>query len=190
MGKRAPERFFALRSRTEHAVANRGLAKMFRDHGARVAKIRLHHGPVVSLYLPPVDLWLAAHKLPNRYRNAFGPGDPMGRRNLWPSIQMNLALAPGSARPRARFLRDGSGRIWLAHTGTLGGRQEGISREGFLRVLGGARHVTIDDTVEELVVLGTFDQPRPLLEQLAHITHATSRFREALAAGFSATVDA
>lgn len=190
MGTPAASEFFALRTRREHALANRGMARMFRDHGARSAKIRLHEGVVVSLYLPALDVWLAAHKLANRYRNALGPGDPVGRRNLWPSIQLNLALSPGSARPRARYLRDGAGRIWVAHSGTLGGRQEGISREGFLRVLGGARQVTIDGVAEQLVVLGTFARPQPLLEELGRITHAASQFREALAAGFSATVDA
>jgi hypothetical protein len=180
-------RFVALRSRAEHAAAHRELARLFRDHGARRAKVRLHEGPVMSHYLAPLDIWLAAHRLPNRYRNAFGPGDPVGTRNLWPSIQLNLPLAPGSARPRARFLRDDASRLWVAHSGTLGGRQQGISREGFLRVLGGARQVMIDDVPEELVVLGTFARPQPLLEELARITHAASQFRAALAAGFAAS---
>ena len=128
-------------------------------------------------------MWLVAHRLPNRYRNAFGPGDPVGRRNLWPSIQFNLALAPGSARPRARFLRDEHGQLWLAHTGTLGGRQTGISRDGFLRLLGGAREVTVDGVREALVVLGTFAKATPLIEEIARLTHAASTYRDALSAG-------
>jgi hypothetical protein len=178
-----PKRLFALRSRNEHAAANRQLVALFRDHGARRAKVRLHEGSFDSHYLAPLDVWLVAHRLANRYRNAFGPGDPVGRRNLWPSIQLNLALAPGSSKPRARFVRDDRGRLWLAHSGVLGGRQTGVSREGFLRMLGGARTVAIDDAREELVVLGTFEQPRLLLEQLARITHAASAYRDALAAG-------
>ncbi len=178
-----PERLFALRTRTEHAAANRELVRTFREHGARRAKVRLHEGSFDSHYLEPLDVWLVTHRLHNRFRNALGPGDPIGRSNLWPSIQLNLALAPGSARPRARFMRDERGRVWLAHSGTLGGRQEGISREGFLRVVGGARRVTIDDVTEELVVLGTFARPQPLLEELARITHAASAYRGALAAG-------
>ncbi len=158
---------------------------MFRAHDARRATIRLHEGPVVSHYLAALDIWLAAHKLPNRYRNALGPGDPVGRRNLWPSVQLNLALAPGSARPRARFLRDDAERIWVAHSGTLGGRQPGISRTGFLHALGGARRVTVDDVAEELVLLGTFAEPMPLLEEIARLTHTASQFRDALAAGLA-----
>ena len=183
MTLRVPRRLFALRSRTEHGTANRRLVALFRDHGARRARIRLHEGPFDSHYLAPLDVWLVAHRLPNRYRNAFGPGDPVGRRNLWPSIQFNLALAPGSAKPRARFLRDERGQLWLAHSGTLGGRQTGISRDHFLRILGGARSVVIDDASEQLVVLGTFERPKPLLEELARITHAASAYRDALAAG-------
>lgn len=178
-----PAQLFALRTRSEHARANRELARMFREHGARRTKVRLHEGAFASHYLEPLDIWLVTHRLPNRYRNALGPGDPAGRRNLWPSIQLNLALAPGSAKPRARFLRDDRGRLWLAHSGTLGGRQPGISREGFVAALGGARRVTIDDTVEELIVLGTFARPAPLLDELARITHTASAYRDALAAG-------
>ncbi len=158
---------------------------MFRMTGARSAVVRLHEGPLETLYLPDLDIWLAAHALANRYRNAFGPGDPVGRRNLWPSIQLNLALAPGSARPHARFLRDARERIWIAHTGTLGGRQPGISRAGFLDLLGGGRPVTIDGATEQLVVLGTLAEPFGLLAQIARVTHAASHFRSALAAGLS-----
>lgn len=146
----------------------------------------MHEGLFDSHYFAPLDVWLVSHRLPNRFRNALGPGDPVGRRNLWPSVQLNLALAPGSAQPRARFARDDRGRLWLAHSGTLGGRQPGISREGFLRALGGARRVMIDDTVEDLVVLGTFAQPTLLLEQLARLAHAASAYRDALAAGLRA----
>jgi hypothetical protein len=177
------ERFFALETRRDRAAANRALVTMFRTHGARRAKIRLHEGRFDSFYLEPLDVWLVSHRLPNRFRNAFGPGDPVGRPNLWPSIQMNLAFTPGSAKPRARFVRDERGGIWLAHSGTLGGRQTGISREGFLRVLGGARPVIVDGKREELVVLGTFGRSTELLEALARITHAASQYRGALAAG-------
>ncbi len=183
VARRIPGQFHALRSRREHARVNREVGRLFRAHGARSSLIRLHEGPVEALYLPPLDIWLAAHELPNRYRNAFGPGDPVGRRNLWPSVQLNLALEPGSSRPRARFLRDREDRIWVAHSGTLGGRQAGISRAGFLQLLGGARRVTIDGAAEDLVVLGTFAEPTALLEQLAWLTHTASQFREALAAG-------
>lgn len=176
-------RFFALRSRAEHARANRDLACVFRAHGRRVT-IRLHEvGPITARYCEPLDIWFAAHELPNRYRNAFGPGQPVGRRNLWPSIQLNLALEPGSSKPRARFMRDADGCVWVAHSGTLGGRQTGISREGFLRLIGGAKRVTIDGVAEELVVLGTLSRPQPLLESIARVTHAASEYRDALAAG-------
>jgi hypothetical protein len=178
-----PSRLLSLRDRAEHAAANRQLARAFRDLGARRAKVRLHDGEHTSLYLEPLDVWLVAHRLHNRYRNALGAGDPVGRRNLWPSIQLNLALAPGAARPRARFARDERGRLWVAHSGTLGGRQVGISRAGFLRLVGGARRVRVDDVDEDLLVLGTFERPRLLVEEIARLTHTASAYRDALAAG-------
>jgi hypothetical protein len=184
---RPPAAFHALHSRRDHAVANRELARLFRERGARRAVVRLHEGRIPTLFLPDLDIWLAAHALANRYRNAFGPGDPVGRRNLWPSIQLNLALSPGTARPRARFIRDSRGRIWVGHSGTLGGRQAGISRAGFLALVGGARQVTIDGAAEELILLGTFAAPSELLIEIARLTHAASEFRSALAAGLRVT---
>ncbi|MGE0868349.1 MAG: hypothetical protein AB7P03_07300 [Kofleriaceae bacterium] len=177
-----PSQMYSLRQ-AERLSAHRALARMFARSGARRATVRLHEGRFESFYLAPQDIWLVAHRLPNRFRNAFGPGDPVGRRNLWPSIQFNLAITPGSARPRARFLRDDGDRVWLAHSGTLGGRQTGLSRRGFLHVLGGAREVTVDGSAEQLVLLGTFARPTLLLEQLAAITHAAAEYRAALAAG-------
>lgn len=185
MPVRVPDRYLSLRSRAEHGRVNATLARLFREHGARRAAIKLHEGPVASLYLADLDIWLAAHALANRHRNALGPGDPVGRRNLWPIVQLNLALAPGSARPQARFVRDADDRIWIAHTGTLGGRQPGISRTGFLAVVGGAREVTIDDAPERLLVLGTFADPSALLLQIARLTHLSSDYRNAVAAGLT-----
>jgi hypothetical protein len=179
---RVPE-LFALRDKREHARVNRTLAAMFRERGARRTRIRLHEGSFTSHYLADEDIWLVAHSLPNRFRNAFGPGDPVGQRNLWPSVQLNLALSPGSARPHARFLRDARERIWIAHTGALGGRMPGISREGFLRVLGGGERVRIDGDEDTLFVLGTFEEPAVLLASIAKLAHTASAYRDALAAG-------
>jgi hypothetical protein len=176
-------RFYSLRSRGQHARVNRQVARLFRDQDHRRAIVRLQEGPMKTLYLPAFDVWLAAHALPNRYRNAFGVGDPVKRRNPSPTIQLNLALAPGLARPHARFLRDDHERIWVAHTGTLGGRQAGISRDGFLAFVGDARAVMIDGVSENVIMLGTFAQPAVLVERIARVTHAASEFRSALAGG-------
>lgn len=170
-----------MRDKREHARVNRGLAQVFR--GARQAPVRLHDGTFTSHYLADENIWFVAHELPNRYRNAFGPGDPVGRKNLWPSVQLNLALEPGSSRPHARFLRDAKDRIWVAHTGALGGRQAGISREGFLRLLGGGQRVRVDGVEETLFVVGTLAEPEAVLAQITKLTHTADNYREALAAG-------
>ena len=181
----SPGPLFSLRTQREHAAANRALGAAFRARGARVQKIRLQEGPPTALYLAELDIWLAAHALPNRYRNALGPGDPTGRKNVWPSVQLNLALSPGSARPRARFVRDTRDQLWVAHSGTLGGRQVGLSRTTFVRLLGGATPTTVDGVAEELVILGTFARPIPLLDEIARLTHTAHELRSALAAGIT-----
>ena len=181
-----PGMFQSLRSRAEHRRVNRELARLFRAAGARRAIVKLYEGPLPTLYLPTHDIWLAAHELPNRYRNALGTGDPRETRAPSPSVQLNLALAPGGARPRARFMRSRDGEIWLAHSGTLGGRQAGISRESFVAFVGGARTVAIDDRSEQVLMLGCYAQPVQLVAAIAQLAHAAHAFRSALAAGLSA----
>jgi len=180
---RVPVKFHALRSRREHTQVNRQLAALFRSRGARRTITRMADGTRPTLYLAGLDLWLAAHALPNRYRNALGPGDPRDQRELWPSVQLNLPLAPGSSRPHARFLCDADGRFWIAHTGQLGGRQVGISRAAFVSLLGGARTIEIDERREDVVMLGTFTEPDELLVEIARLAHTADQFRSALAAG-------
>ncbi len=179
-----------LRSTAEHRRVNRELAAVFRKAGAQRITARLQEGVLPTLYLPAQELWLTAHALENRYRNALGPGDPRGGL-VWPSIQLNLPLEPGSARPQARFLRDRDGRTWIGHSGTLGGRQMGISREGFIRFLGGERritHVTIDERTERVVLLGTLAKPHALLDGIVELVHAAHAYRSAIAAGLSERV--
>lgn len=175
----------ALTTRADHAAANRQLVALVRDAGAVRTSAPLYEGSLPALHLPALDIWLVAHVLENRFRNALGVGDPRAARSISPSVQLNLAREPGSARPKARFARDARGGLWLAHSGTLGGRQPGISRDDFLAFLGTARPVRIDDRQEQLVVLGTFARPGPLLAQIARLTHAAHAYRAALAAGLS-----
>ena len=169
-----------LASAAEHRRAHAGLARVFRAAGARRVTARLQEGTLPTLLLPSHELWLTAHALPNRYRNALGPGDPRGGL-VWPSVQLNLPLAPGSARPHARFLRDHQGRTWVAHSGALGGRQKGISRAGFIAFLGRPlQQVTVEDVTEELVVLGSLDEPPALLDAIAELAHAAHAYRLSL----------
>jgi hypothetical protein len=100
---------------------------------------------------------------------------------VWPSVQLNLPLAPGSARPHARFLRDRCGALWIAHSGALGGRQKGLSRAGFIAFLGRPlESVTVEDVAEDLVVLGSIDKPAALLDAIAELAHAAYAYRLSL----------
>jgi hypothetical protein len=180
-----PDSFVSLSSRAEHARVNRGLLGIFRRAGARRQTRRLYEGRLPTWYLPAYEIWLTPHALPNRYRNALGAGDPDGQREITPSVQLNLALAPGSARPQARFVRDSSGRIWIGHSGTLGGRQPGISREAFTAFAGGASPVVLDDAQVRMIVLGTYSDPATLLDRIAQLVHAAHAYRSSLAAGFN-----
>ena len=173
-------RFRSLGTSAAHARANRDLATLFRRAGARRVRARLQEGVLPTLLLPSHEIWLTQHTLANRYRNAMGPGDPTERGLVWPSVQLNLALAPGSARPQARFMRDRRGAIWVAHSGTLGGRQVGISRTGFLSFMtrtGLLSEIALDDRPERVLLLGTFARPAPLLDAISELVHAAHAFR-------------
>jgi hypothetical protein len=186
-GRRMSLRFASLRTAADHRHANRALATLLRRAGARPARARVQEGLMRALVLPSHDLWLVQHALANRYRNAFGPGDPTGRGLVWPSVQLNVPLRPGGARPQARFVRGPDGALWVAHTGTLGGRQAGISRSGFIAFLAAAVQdtaVTIDERVESVLLLGTFARPTALLDAIADLVHGAFAYRNTLAAGF------
>jgi hypothetical protein len=178
-------RFWSLETAADLRRAHREVASLFRRAGARRARARLQEGMLPTLVLPSHELWLTPHALANRYRNALGPGDPTGRGLVWPSVQLNVALSPGSARPHARFVRDRRGTIWVAHSGTLGGRQVGISRAGFLAFMartGLRAEIAIDERDEEVLLLGTFARPAALLDAISELVHAAHAFRGRLAA--------
>jgi hypothetical protein len=181
----AVRRFVALTSASELRAAHRAVARLVRDAGARRARVRLHDGPRTGWYLAGHDLWLVAHELPNRFRNAFGPGLPAATALVWPSVQLNVPKTRGSSHPRARFLRGPRGELWIAHTGTLGGRVTGISRSGFIDFLGGRRVVTEcvidDDRAEPLYLLGTPARGPALLDAIARLVHAAHDYRAAVA---------
>jgi len=179
------ETFEPLRTRAEHARVHRGFTALFRHAGAESVKVRLQEGAMRSWYLPAHEIWLAAHELPNRYRNALGTGAPP-RGVVWPSVQLNLPLEPGSSRPNARFLRDSRGNYCIGHTGQLGGRVTGISRQGFIDFLGGetrTREIAVGENRERLVMLGTFAKPSALVEAIAELAHAAHAYRGAIASG-------
>ncbi|HUQ03772.1 MAG TPA: hypothetical protein VM261_14845 [Kofleriaceae bacterium] len=179
-------RFTNLQSAAELRRAHREVAALFRRAGARPGRARLQEGLLPTLILSSHELWLTQHTLANRYRNALGPGDPTERGLVWPSVQLNVALTPGSARPHARFLRDRTGALWLAHSGTLGGRQVGISRAGFLAFMartGLRAEIAIDEREEQVLLLGTFARPAPLLDAISELVHAAHAYRGSLAAG-------
>lgn len=174
----------SLSSRADHARANRELIALVRADARRFV-IKHDVGRFATYFLPKLDLWFLAHSLENRYRNAFGVGDPRGRRGLWPSVQLNLAHRPGGARPTARFARDDKGALWIAHTGQLGGRQHGISRVGFLAFVGKARDVAIDGRTEPAILLGSPSRPAKLLAAITELAHAADAYRGAVEAGLT-----
>ena len=176
--------YSSLASRADHTRANKALIAAVRADAKRYL-IKHDVGRFPTFYLPKLDLWFLAHSLENRYRNAFGVGDPRDRRGLWPSVQLNLAHRPGGARPTARFARDAKGELWIAHTGQLGGRVHGISRAGFLSFVGTSRDLSIDGRTEPAILLGTPSKPSVLLGAITQLAHAADAYRGAVEAGLT-----
>lgn len=176
--------YASLASRADHVRANRALIAAVRA-GSQRFLIKHDVGKFPTLFNERLDLWFLAHSLENRYRNAFGIGDPRGRKALWPSVQLNLAHRPGGARPTARFVRDRRGELWIAHTGQLGGRQPGISRDGFLAFTGKQRTIEIDGRTEPAILLGSPSRADALLLAITELAHAADAYRGAVAAGLS-----
>lgn len=85
------------------------------------------------------NFWFTSKKYTDRpktprYWNAFGYCDPKqpDSTTLVITVEINIELENTSNQLAGYFARDESGRIWLMHSGRVGGGRAGISKEAFL----------------------------------------------------------
>jgi hypothetical protein len=87
-------------------------------------------------YIRRHDLWYSMRKEDNRWWNVFGLGNPKDTKaNLPIVVEINPSFT-GSRQCAGLFLEDSRGRLYLAHTGRVGGGRKGIGKQRFLAEVG------------------------------------------------------
>lgn len=88
----------------------------------------------LTRYVGDHDVWLAfSEELANRWWNAFGLGEPTEEGQTSIDLEINVPKGGTNRRVAGSFLRDDDGRLYLAHSGKIGGGRKGIGKAAFLR---------------------------------------------------------
>jgi hypothetical protein len=91
-------------------------------------------GEFEVFWRPSERLWslFDPSRTSNRYWCCFGPDDPTNARILSISCEINFAFEGINRRVAGVFLRDEDGRIYVGHSGNVGGGRKGVGKTAFL----------------------------------------------------------
>ena len=116
-----------------------------------------------------------------RFWNCFGINDPARHSMLTITVEMNPPHQGRNRRAAGLFLRDGDGRVFLGHTGKVGGGRKGIGKNAFRTFYGAGDWHEIEKRLFA-TIFGPIDRP-DLPRVLAEFVHAVARFKEQAASG-------
>lgn len=95
-----------------------------------------------------------------RYWCCFGPDDPTGPSDLSIGCEINFAYEGINRRVAGAFLRDAEGRVYIAHSGKVGGGHEGVGKVAFLKYIDSPVRVAVawpDGQTTEMLIIGMLD---------------------------------
>jgi hypothetical protein len=125
--------------------------------------------------------WVLLHptRLPRRYWCAFGVEDPHTTSALSITCEINSPKDGIDRRCAGLFVGDDTGRVFLAHSGKVGGGRPGIGKSTFLRFRGAEDVAMVefpDGRDAEYIILGALDATS-LLTRVAGFVHDVARFK-------------
>lgn len=127
--------------------------------------------------------WVAFDpNLESRYWCAFGTKDPGTQDRLKISCEINPPKRGIDRRCAGMFLKDAASRIYLAHTGKIGGGRKGVGKTEFLsRLLPGERELVewSDGGESEVVWFGRIASPQ-FLRQIGSFLREVASFKAAV----------
>jgi 5-methylcytosine-specific restriction enzyme A len=140
-----------------------------------------------AYWLPRVMLWAVLEPSPpgikkgrrQRFWNCFGTDNPAQRHMLPITVEINMPQEGEDRRVAGLFALDGEGRVYVAHTGKVGGGRKGIGAKAFRNFVGDDPWHEIDTSSGKLmaIVLGPVDAP-DFAKQLADFVHNVAIFKE------------
>jgi hypothetical protein len=114
-----------------------------------------------------------------RFWNSFGVADPNQHSSLSITVEINPPHEGENRRTAGVFLRDESGRLYVGHTGRLGGR--GFKQAEFRKFAQTQGFEWQEIGLRKFVVFGTFQDPAVLLHKLAGYVRSVAKFKDSVA---------
>ena len=138
---------------------------------------------------PRLRFWtlLRLLKRQQRYWCCFGTKDATKFRGFSITGQINPPVSGFDRRVGGAFVSDGQGRVYIAHSGKIGGGRSGIGKSAFVAAYRGKnwqRVIWPDKKETEIIVIGRVDGAH-LQDQIAHFVGEIDRFKRTAVTGKS-----
>lgn len=117
--------------------------------------------PVDVFYSPEYDFWCGNSVEPDRYWNPFGLGRPRNGATITGRCQINYACENVNLRMAGLLAKDAEGRLYLLHSGKIGGGRKGVGKNAFLDFYTGERIMVTDGERQyEYLLIDRIDNER------------------------------
>jgi len=121
----------------------------------------------------------------NRWWCCYGIENPEHQDMLSITVETNSPFEGVNRRIGGLFVKDEAGRVYIAHSGKVGGGRPGIGKEAFWESYGGEQVETVewpDGRESRTIVISPVDSER-LPAHIARFVHEVARFKNAAASG-------
>lgn len=144
--------------------------------------------PITVSYSPKFDFWWG-NDLENkgsRYWNPFGLKQPKPNSNQQGRCQINCSLSGVKNGIAGLFAKDANGKMYLLHSGNIGGGQKGVGKNSFSNFYTGEKiEVIADDKLFEFFVVTRFDSST-FYQNIVSFVKAVYSFKEYVKQGNTA----
>jgi len=120
--------------------------------------------------------------IPNRHWCCYGVTNPKSAQQLDITVEINPPRSGYDRRIHGAFLQDGRSRVYLAHSGRVGGGRPGIGKSAFLEFSRGLQREQVlwpDGHTSEMFIVGRLSASR-FPQQVASYVYEVSRFKDAV----------
>lgn len=117
----------------------------------------------------------------NRYWCCFGPNDPANSRTLSIGCEINFVFEGVNRRVAGAFLKDEGGRVYVGHSGNVGGGRKGVGKAAFLNYYDSPVRERVawpDGKTTEMLIIGMLDSDT-LVGNVAAFVSEVASFKEA-----------
>lgn len=121
----------------------------------------------------------------NRYWFCFGVENPEEQSMLSVTVEVNTPHEGVNKRVGGAFAQDEDGRLYIAHTGKVGGGRKGIGKKAFWDYYGGGQVETIlwpDGSSSGVIIIAALDSDR-LAAHFGRFVREVAAFKAAVAGG-------